>query len=114
MSKIVIENHEYDLQWLNNLTADDIQKMLPLDLNMQAYGAIEYFQELPITPYYDKKDSSRNAKLNTLVYCKEYHALVLVVKEHQDIFDEIPVATIMGDVSDFSRFHQNQISVILE
>ena len=67
-----------------------------------------------ITPYYDKKDSSRNAKLNTLVYCKEYQALVLVVKEHQDIFDEIPVATIMGDVSDFSRFHQNQISVILE
>ncbi len=114
MSRIIIENNEYELEWMNNLTSKDIQNMLPLNLNMQAYGLIEYFQTLPTQPYFDRKESTRNAKLNTLVYYREYQALVLVVKEHQDIFDEIPVANILGDVSEFSMQHRDQISVIIE
>ena len=114
MSKIIIENCEYELKWMDNLTAKDIEKILPLKLNMRAYSTIEYFHKLPIQPYFDMKESSRNAKLNTLVYCREYQVLVLVVKEHQDIFDEIPVANIMGDISVFSRLHQDQISVTIK
>lgn len=114
MSKIHIEKNEYELKWMDNLTSKDIQNCLPLKLNMQAYSTIEYFHKLPILPYFDKEKASRNAKINTLVYCREYQALVLVVKEHQDIFDEIPVAEIIGDLSYFSELGQDKISVMIE
>ena len=104
MYQIVINERQYELKLYSNDTAEDVKKMLPLNLSMQPYSNIEYYGELNELPKYDNEYASTMAKCGTLVYCLEYRALVLVCKNHKDIFREIPVGVIQGDVSWLSEY----------
>ena len=99
MFQILINGKAYDMEFAENKTSADIIQMLPLKLSMQAYSDIEYYAELPERPFFDEKATVMQAKEKALMYCREYNALVIVCRNHQDIFSEVPVGRIEGSPS---------------
>lgn len=99
MYQIKINEKEYGLEFDKNETAEDIIGMLPLKINLQPYSDIEYYGTLPQTPQYDRTAASMKVQSGTLVYCREYDALVIVCRNHQDIFREVAVGKIDGNIS---------------
>lgn len=99
MFQILINEKAYDMEFAENKTSADIIQMLPLKLSMQAYSDIEYYAELPERPFFDEKATVMQAKEKALMYCREYNALVVVCRNHHDIFREVPVGRIIGNPS---------------
>lgn len=109
--RILIDGRDYDVELAINKTSDDIARMLPLRLFMQAYSDIEYYAELPDKPFFDEKVAITQAEKNALMYCREYNALVVVCRDHRDIFREVPVGKIIGGSS---WFDSNMPTVSIE
>ena len=99
MYQIKINGEIYELILRENRTAREVVRMLPLELVMQPYSDIEYYGTLAQAPFFDEEAVTMKAEKNTLMYCREYNALVVVCRKHHDIFREIPVGEICGDVS---------------
>lgn len=99
MYQIKTNGKTYKLSFIENKTAKDIKNMLPLKLSMQPYSDIEYYGILPRKPFFDKNVTTTQAEENTVLYCKEYNALVVVCKKHKDIFREVPVGTLSEKIS---------------
>ena len=103
MFQILINGKAYDMELAKNKTAADVIQMLPLKLSMQEYSDIEYYAELPNRPFFDEKAAVMQANEGTLMYCREYNALVVVCRNHHDIFREVPVGRIEGSLSWFNN-----------
>lgn len=103
MFQILINGKAYDMGLAENKTSADIIQMLPLKLSMQVYSNIEYYAELPDKPFFDETATVMQAKAGALMYCREYNALVIVCRNHQDIFREVPVGRIEGSPSWFNN-----------
>lgn len=95
---ININNEKYKIEFMQNKTAKEIIKILPLKLSMQPYSNIEYYGTLEDNLVFDEEYTTKVAEENMLMYCKEYNALVIVCKKHHDLFYEIPIGKIYGKV----------------
>lgn len=99
MYQIEVNGRAYELVLDENRTVKEIIHMMPLTISMQPYSNIEYYGTLPHMPFFDDEAATMQAEKNRLMYCREYNALVVVCKRHHDIFREIPIGTIKGDIS---------------
>jgi hypothetical protein len=98
--KINLNNYDYEAEFFDTDTTQDLSKMLPMELTLERYAEHEYFSRLPHKLTTQGVTTTSDAYEANIYYFDGWNAFTVVFGDaHIDPFKVVHIGKIKGDVS---------------